>query len=105
MLTSVRNSQTRNMTQALVIFLSKLRSGNSNKIIAAIFQLEQKQLVSEYAASIMNYFRKDVLPSRLGLNSISRHAVPIIYVEDVSIEGIIIITFITILLHRNENLK
>ena len=45
MLTSVRNNQTRNVTQALVVFLLKLRSGNSNKMIAAISQLEREQLV------------------------------------------------------------
>ena len=44
MLTSVRNNQTRNVTEALVVLL-KLRSGNSNKMIPAIFQLEREQLV------------------------------------------------------------
>ena len=72
MLTSVRNSQTRDVTEALVVFLLKLRSGNSNKMVAAILQLEREQLVSDYAASIMNSFKKNVLPSRFGLHAISR---------------------------------
>ena len=54
-----------------VVFLSKLRSGNSNKMIAAIWKLKQEQLVSDYAASIMNFFQRDVLPSRSGLNAFS----------------------------------
>ena len=36
MLTSVRNNHIRDVTQALNVFLSKLRSGNSKKMIAAI---------------------------------------------------------------------
>ena len=56
MLTSVRNNQTRNVTQALVVFLLKLRSGNSNKMIAEILELEREQLVFDYTASIMNSF-------------------------------------------------
>ena len=56
MLTSVWSNQTRDVTQALVVFLLKLRSGNSKKMIAAILQLEREQLVSDYTASIMNSF-------------------------------------------------
>ena len=41
-------------------------------MISAILLLEQKQHVSDYAASIMNSFKKDVLPSGFGLNAISR---------------------------------
>ena len=40
--------------QALVMFLLKLKSANSNKMIAAILQSERKQLVSDYTASIMS---------------------------------------------------
>ena len=54
MLTSERNNQTRDVTQALVLFLTKLRLGNFNQMIAAILQLEREQLVSDYAASIIN---------------------------------------------------
>ena len=56
MLTSMRNNQIHDVTQALVVFLLKLRSRNSNKMLAAILQLEREQHVSDYAASIMNSF-------------------------------------------------
>lgn len=42
MLTSLRNTQSRSVIQALVIFLFKLRSGNSNKMTASIFQLDDE---------------------------------------------------------------
>ena len=56
MLTSVSNNQTPDITQTLVMFLLKLKLGNSNKMIAVIFQLEREQTVLDYAASIMNSF-------------------------------------------------
>ena len=84
MLPSVRKNQTRDVTQALVVFLLKLRSGNSNKIIAAILQLEREQLVLDYAASIMNSFKKDVLSSRFGLNATYRRELIYSHTTDVS---------------------
>ncbi|KYN10894.1 hypothetical protein ALC57_16958 [Trachymyrmex cornetzi] len=69
MLTSMRNRQTRTITQALVVFLFKLRTGNSNKILTSILQLENEQLVSEYSSAIIKSFQEDVLPSRFGLSS------------------------------------
>ena len=56
MLTSVWNNQTRDVTQSFVAFFYKLKSGNFNKMIAAILQLEREQLVSDYAAYFMNSF-------------------------------------------------
>lgn len=47
--TSMRDRQTHSVTQALVVFLFKLRTGNSNKILASILQLENEQLISEYS--------------------------------------------------------
>jgi len=47
-MTSMRNRQTRTITQALVVFLFKLRTGNSNVSLASILQdsnlLENEQL-------------------------------------------------------------
>ena len=53
-------------------------------MIVANFQLERKQLFSDYAASIMNSFKKDVLPSWFGLNTISRHELINSYATDFS---------------------
>lgn len=72
MLTSLRNSQSRNVTQALVTFLFKLRTGNSNKVIAATLGLKREQQVSEYSDSVIKSFEKDVLPVHLGIHALSR---------------------------------
>lgn len=72
MLTSMRNNQNRTVTQALIVFMMKLRTGNSNKMIAAILQLKSEQLVSEYSTAVMNAFEKDVLSSRFGFNAVSK---------------------------------
>lgn len=72
MLTSLRNSHSRSVIQALVVFLLKLRSGNSNATIASILQLQNEHDVSDYSASVMKSFENDVLPIRFGINAVSR---------------------------------
>lgn len=42
LLTSMRKSESRTVVQALVTFLFKLRSGNSNKLVSAILGLERE---------------------------------------------------------------
>jgi len=70
---SMRNRQTRTITQALVVFLFKLRTGNSNAILASILQLENEQLVSEYSSAIVKSFKKDVLPFHFRLTFFNRN--------------------------------
>ena len=53
-------------------------------MIAAILHSERKQLVSDYAASIMNSFKKDVIPSRFGLSAIYKHELIDSHTTDVS---------------------
>ena len=72
MMTSMRNSETRTVTRYLIVFLFKLRTGNSNKIISAVLELEREQIVLEYSASIMKSFERDVLPSRFSFDAVSR---------------------------------
>uniref|UniRef100_A0A6P7GRD0 Uncharacterized protein LOC114329946 n=3 Tax=Diabrotica virgifera virgifera TaxID=50390 RepID=A0A6P7GRD0_DIAVI len=72
MMTSLRNTESRNIIQALVVFLFKLRSGNSNNTIAAVLGLERPQQVSDFSASILSSFEKDVLPSRFGIQAANR---------------------------------
>ena len=68
-MTSTRENQTRTETQALVVFFFKLRTGNSNKILASILQLEYEQLISENTRSIIKSFQEEILPFRFGLTS------------------------------------
>ena len=65
MLTSMKNSTSRSSTQAIVTFLFKLRTGNSNKVIASILGLERDQQVSDFSTSVLQAFEKDVLPGTL----------------------------------------
>lgn len=57
---------------AIVIFLIKLRTGNSNRLIGALLQLSRHQAVSEYVSNVIRSFEKDVLPFQLGVNAFSR---------------------------------
>ena len=71
-MTSLRNSQSRSVIQALIVFLYKLRTENSNKLLASILNIDNEQSISEYSKSIIQSFEKDVLPLRFGLNSVNR---------------------------------
>ncbi|KAK0169301.1 hypothetical protein PV328_012231, partial [Microctonus aethiopoides] len=72
MLISMKNSTNRNVTQALVIFLFKLRTGNSNAVISSIFGLVREQMVSDYCNEVMSSFEKDVFPLYFGIDAVSR---------------------------------
>lgn len=71
-LTSLRNTESRSVTQALVTFLFKMRSGNSNQLISSILQLEDKQQVSRWKNSVLKAFEKDILSSSFGLKNVTR---------------------------------
>lgn len=73
LLISMRNSDQRSKLQALIIFMFKLRTGNSNAVIASIFNLDREQIVSDFSTSVQTAFEKDILPTRFGPNSISRN--------------------------------
>lgn len=83
MMTSLRNSDSRNVTQAIVVFLFKLRTGNSNNVISSILGLERPQQVSDFSASVLKSFENDVLPSRFGIKAsdrqylIEKHTAPV----------------------------
>ncbi|XP_058805630.1 uncharacterized protein LOC131672433 [Phymastichus coffea] len=72
MAVSLRNTDNRTVTQALVVFLFKLRTGNSNEMICSVLGLDRHQQVSEFSKSVLSSFERDILPSRFGLRSIDR---------------------------------
>ena len=72
MLPSLRKSVNRDPFQAVVIFLTKLRSGCSNEFLNAILEVKDNQSISNCCASVITAFEKDVLPGKFGVNSISR---------------------------------
>lgn len=72
MLTSMRNTSIRTVTQALVVFLFKMRTGNSNHIIASTMGLPNDQDISNMCASVINSFETDILPIKFGVDANSR---------------------------------
>lgn len=72
LLTSMRGSHSRNIMQALVVCLFKLRTGSSNNLIASIFEIENEIKVSDICESVVNSFERDILPSNFGVNSLVR---------------------------------
>ena len=48
LMTSLPDSQSRSLIQALIAFLFKLRIVNSNKLLAPIFNIDNGQSISEY---------------------------------------------------------
>lgn len=68
----MRSTDNRTVVQALVVFLCKLRTVNSNKLTASILELNEEQLVSEYCKQVMHAFEKDVLPTHFGFSGLSR---------------------------------
>ena len=71
-LTSMRNVEGRSIIQALVIFLFKMRTGNSNAVVAAVFGLPRAQQISDIVESVTKSFEKDVLPRGLGFSARTR---------------------------------
>lgn len=72
MMPSIRNSESRTVTQALVIFLFRLRTGNSNALISSVLGLDRRQQVSDFSDSVLKAFEQDVLPSRFGIKAFTR---------------------------------
>lgn len=71
MMCTMRDSENRNVIQALVMFLFKLRSGNSNKLIAAIMEVNE-HIVDDSIHAVVKCFREHVLPKYFGVGSRSR---------------------------------
>lgn len=72
LMTSLRDSSNRSLTQALIVFLLKLRSGNSNEMIAAVLGLDDPRKVSNFSQSILQAFEHEILPIRFGFQAVNR---------------------------------
>lgn len=68
----MRKSSGRNITQALVTFLFKLRSGNSDKLISAILGIDDEKNVAAFIKSVLNCFEQHILPSNFGYKAYCR---------------------------------
>lgn len=72
-LPSLKNSINRDPMQAIVIFLTKLRTGSTNSLIAVMFKLKNDSLVSDICDSVVNAFESDILASDFGFKSCDRN--------------------------------
>lgn len=71
MLSTMRDSENRNVLQALVIFLFKMRTGNSDLTIASIMEVTEK-IVNDSIHSVLNCFKNVILPQNFGVQAFSR---------------------------------
>ena len=70
LLETMRSSENRNVLQAVLTFLIKLRTRNSDRCFAAILDLKEKQ-VQRIIESVLQGF-KNILPQQFGYRSITR---------------------------------
>ncbi|CAF4659356.1 unnamed protein product, partial [Rotaria sp. Silwood2] len=69
---SMRNSHVRSVRVAVAVFLAKLRLGLSNRVLAVLFNLENKRVVSHINNQVRKALMKDFVPYHLGLKHITR---------------------------------
>ena len=74
-LTSMRNSSVRSIRVALAVFLIKMRLGLSNKVLASLFHLKSKRIVSRIVHNTAEALLKDFVPYHLGFQHIDRKTV------------------------------
>ena len=72
MLTSMRSLNVRSVIQGILVFLFKIRSGNSNEVIASILGMEYSQQISNIFDSVLDSFDKDVISTKFGLKNLTR---------------------------------
>ena len=70
-LTTLRSSSLRNVNQAVFVFLYKLRTGNSDELIAANFNLPRRKAISDIFKNVMGSF-ETVVAEHFGPQSLSR---------------------------------
>lgn len=59
-------SSIRNVIVDIKVFLFKLRTVNSNAVIASVFGFERERLISDLCNSMVNSFEIDILPLHFG---------------------------------------
>jgi hypothetical protein len=71
----MRETHIRSVRTALAVFLVKMRLGLSNRVLASLFHLKDKRIVSEIIHSVRLALIKDFTPHHIGLQHIDRQAV------------------------------
>ncbi|CAF3548310.1 unnamed protein product [Rotaria socialis] len=74
-LTTMNNSNVRSVRVALAVFLTKLRLGFSNRVLACLFHLKSKRTVSRIFHQVREALMKYFVPLNLGFQHITRDVV------------------------------
>ena len=65
----MRDRHTHSVTQTLIVFLFKLRAGNSNMVLASILKIKHEQTIPGYSKAVLKSFEEDMLPHHFGITS------------------------------------
>ena len=71
----MRNSSVRSLRLALAVYISKLRLGMSNVVLASMFRLNGKRAVSRILQQVRQKLSDNFAPHYVGFNHISREEV------------------------------
>jgi len=74
-ITSMRNSYVRSVRVALAVFLVKMRLGISNRVLATLFHLKNKRVVSRIVHAVTQALLKDFVPYHIGFEHIERETI------------------------------
>jgi hypothetical protein len=69
-ISSMRNSSIRSIRVAVAIFLMKMRLGLSNRVLAVLFHLKNKRVVSHIVGQVRTALIKNFVPFHLGFRHI-----------------------------------
>ena len=68
----MNQSKNRTVRIALAIFLTKMRLGLSNSVLAVLFHLKDKRVISDIINQVRNALKKDFIGQNLGFQHLDR---------------------------------
>ena len=71
-LKSLKNSSNRNNTEAVAIFLNKLKTNLSYEAMSAFFAIRNASLIGHICDEVVSAFKKDIIPYYIGASNITR---------------------------------
>ena len=71
-LKSLRTSKNRSISEALAVFLMKMRTNLSHNTLATLLAVKNSQLIGHYCDEVESAFVKDIIPNYIGCKHISR---------------------------------
>ena len=69
---SLKNSKNRTVSEAVAIFLTKLKTNLSHEVISKFLSFNNSQLIGHICDEVQNAFEQDILPKYIGTESLKR---------------------------------